>query len=282
MMKISINLSIAFVLATGLLISCEETVQLDVKQVPPKIVIEGQVTNKAGYQYVKVTRTSPFYVPGKTPRVTDGVVSITDDLGASYVFVHNPGNHPDSAGFYLPEENFVGEIGREYTLHVTADDELYEAVDQMYRVTSIDSIRFQVNDDEQADPREAGKFYELLMYAKEPQDEKNYYLFKYFRNDSIIVYYPNDIYYSNDDLIGENIDGITSPVYYGLNDRARLEVHSLSRRAYVFYNDLYSVLNNDGGGMFGPIPASPRNNITGGAMGFFQVSAVSEAGMLVE
>ncbi len=281
-MKFHSIFAILFFAAAFTLTSCEETVELDVKQVPPQIVIEGQVTNKAGYQYVKVTRSSPFYVSGKTPRVTDALVSISDDTGTDYTFVHNPRSHPDSAGYYLPTENFLGQIGREYTLRVSVDGELFEAVDQMYPVTSIDSMQVRVNENERDDPREPGKFYELLVYAKEPQDEKNYYLFRYYRNGSPVVYFPNDIYYSNDDLIAENIDGIASPVYYGLNDDARLEVYSLSRRGYVFYNDLYSVLNNDGGGMFGPIPASPRNNLSGGAFGFFQVSAINESEIRIE
>jgi hypothetical protein len=75
---------------------------------------------------------------------------------------------------------------------------------------------------------------------------------------------------------------VPSPVYYAQNDKARLEVYSLTRRGYIFYNDLSIVLNNDGGGMFGPIPSSPRTNLTNGALGFFQVSAVQEKETFIE
>jgi hypothetical protein len=107
-------------------------------------------------------------------------------------------------------------------------------------------------------------------------------LFKWYRNDSLVVYSPSDIYYSDDQVLGENIDGVPSPVYYGPNDKARLEVYSLSRHGYVFYNDLSAVMNNDGGGMFGSIPSSPRTNITNGALGFFQVSAVNDKLVYIE
>lgn len=264
------------ILAVVILASCDEPTKLDLRQTPSRIVIEGLVTNKPGLQSVKVTRSVGFYSSGKTPRITDAIVKVTDDTGAEYLFVHNPRNHPDSTGIYLPEGNFTGEIGRTYTLHVMADGELFQAADKLMSVTSIDSLTFQVNENQQEDPEEPGKIYELLVYAKEPQNETNYYLFKYYRNDSLILFNPGDVYYSDDELLGENISGVPSPVYYGINDKARLEVYSLTRNGYVYYNDLSSILNNDGGGMFGPIPAPPRTNLTNDALGFFQVSAIQE------
>lgn len=264
------------------LIACEETTELDLRQTPSRIVIEGLVTNKPNYQYVKVTRSAQFYASGPTPRVTNANVIVTDDTGETFVFVHNPRNHPDSAGIYVPQSGFTGGIGRTYTLRVDVDGELYEAADMMYSVTAIDSLAFRINENQQEDAEEPGKIYEMLLYAREPQDEDNFYLFKYYRNDSLTVFNPTDIYYSNDELLGENIGGIPSPVYYGQGDKARLEAYSLSRNGYVYYNDLSIILNNDGGGMFGPIPAPPRTNLSNNALGFFQVSAVREKETYVE
>jgi len=264
------------------LASCDEPIDLDLKQTPTQVVIEAQVTNKPKYQMVKVSRSADFYDTGATPRITDAVVSITDDTGEEHVFVHNPRNHADSMGIYVPLEDFVGVIGRTYTLRVTIGDKLYEATDEMKAVTPIDSMQFQINEDQEEDPEEPGKIYELLVFAKEPPDEDNYYLFKYYRNDSLIVFNSTDIYYSDDDLLGENISGIPSPVYYGAGDVARLEVYSLTRHGHVFYNDLSTVLNTDGGGMFGPVPAPPRTNLSNDALGFFQVSAINEKEITIE
>ncbi|MEX1240052.1 MAG: DUF4249 domain-containing protein [Cyclobacteriaceae bacterium] len=264
------------------LISCEETTDLDLKQTPSKIVIEGLLTDQPGYQSVEISRSTGFYGSGQTPRVLDATVKVTDDAGLEFNFIHNPRNHPDSAGIYIPEVGFSGEAGRVYTLHVTVDGESYEASDKLLSVAPIDSLKFQINENEQDDPKEEGKFYELLVYAREPQDEENFYLFRYYRNDSLIFYNPSDVYYSDDELLAEKIDGVPSPVYYASNDKARLEFYSLTRNGYVFYNDLSTILNNDGGGMFGPIPSSPRTNLSNGALGFFQVSAVQEKETYIE
>lgn len=269
-------------LLATIVFSCEETTELDLRQTPPKIVIEGLLTDKPGYQSVRISRSTDFYGSGQTPRIADAVVQVIDDTGLEINFIHNPRNHPDSMGVYIPAAAFTGEVDRTYTLHVNVDGESYEATDKLLAVTPIDSLTFQVNEQEEEDPDEPGKIYELLLYAREPQDEENYYLFKYFRNDTLVLNNQSDVYYSDDQLLAEKIDGVPSPVFYGANDKARLEMYSLTRNGYIFFNDLSTILNNDGGGMFGPIPSSPRTNLTNGALGFFQVSAVQDKETYIE
>jgi hypothetical protein len=253
--------------------SCDEPVRLDVTQGESRIVIEGQVTNLSGQQYVKVSQSNGFYDTGKSPRITDAVVVVSDDAGNEFPFIHNPGNYADSAGYYLPQHEFTGEVGNTYFLTVTIGDQVYEAQDKLFRVTTIDSLAYQIDEDEREDPEDEGKFYEVLIYAKEPQDTEDYYLFKFYRNDSLKLDFDTDIYFSDDETLGENIDGVSSPIYFAPGDQARCEIFSLSRTAFVFYSDLQSLLNNDGG-LFSQPPANTRTNLTNGALGFFQASAM--------
>jgi hypothetical protein len=267
--------------ASLIFFSCEKAITLDLDQMPSKVVIEGLVTNQSDYQFVKVTRTAGFYEHGQTPRVTDAIVMVEDDLGAQFTYVHNPNNHADSNGYYLPVTPFVGAIDRTYTLTVTVDGEDYEATDKMFGVTPIDSLEYKINPDEKDDPKEKGKFYAVLLYAKEPQLTEDYYLFKFYRNDSLKIYNPTDIYFADDKTLGEEINGVQSPIFYEPGDSARVEMYSLSRRGFVFYSDLFNLINNDGG-MFSPPPANSRTNLSNGALGFFQVSAVNVSGIKIE
>ncbi len=261
--------------------SCEKTVDLDLRQSESKIVIEGQVTNHTGYQYVRVTRTAGFYDDGATPRVTNANVSVKDDLGNEFLFSHNPGGLADSTGYYLPDLAFEGEIGRTYTLTVEVDGEIYTAQDKLFSVSGIDSLSYRINPDEEEDPKDYKKFYEVLLYATEPQDEENYYLFKFFRNDSLKVYNLTDIYFADDKILGEAIDGLGSPVYFAPNDKARIEMYSISRAGYIYYIDLSNLLNNDGG-LFSQPPSNSRTNLSNGAYGFFQASEVDVKTILIE
>lgn len=276
-MKIFVFLTACLVFLAG----CERGVDLDLSQTEPLVVIEGLVTDHSSLNYVKVTKTTGFYETGRTPRITDAIVTIEDDLGNVTMFVHNPRSHPDSVGYYKTEDSFVGVIGRTYKLSVEADGQHFEGQDKMFPVTTIDSLEYQVNEDERKDPETPGKFYEVLIYAKEPAETKDYYLFNFYRNGSIVLDNPSDIYFSDDVALGEQIDGITAPGFYGPGDVVRVEALSLTRNGYIFYSDLFNLLNNDSG-MFSPPPANCRNNLTNGALGFFQVSALNSAEVVIE
>lgn len=261
------------ILVVVLLGGCDEPIKLDLNQTPSRIVIEGMVTDVEGRQFVKVTRSNDFYQSGNTSRVSNATVTISDDAGEEMIFVHNPGGSEDSVGYYLPSGEYAGVIDRTYTLTVVVDGVTYTASDKLLRTTVIDSVGYQKNRFRDRDKPSDGKIWELTMYADEPQETEDNYLFKFYRNDSLIYTNGTDVYIFNDYGLGESLDGVPSPVYYALGDKARVEMYSISRDGYLFYNDLATVLNSDGG-MFSPPPANPRSNITGGALGFFQVSSM--------
>src|SRR5690606_30809901 len=145
---------------------CEKTIELDLNKTEARVVIEGMVTNYAGYQYVKVSRTAGFYTDGATPRITDATVQLEADLGNTFPYIHNPGAHADSIGYYLPETPFIGEVGRTYTVTVVADGETYTASDKINRLVPIDKVEYAIDEEEQEDPEDPGRFYELLLYVK--------------------------------------------------------------------------------------------------------------------
>jgi len=265
-----------------LFFSCEVPYDLDIEQTPPKVVIEGLLTDHPDYQHIKITRSANFYSTGRTPRVTDAIVTVSDDAGNTIDFFHNPGNHPDSAGFYFPASSFAGVIGRTYSLKVDVAGAVFEATEKLVKGIPMDSIAYKINKEEQENPEEDGRFYEVLMFAREPKDEDNFYLFKFYRNDTLARANDTDIYFSDDELLAENIDGVPAPVFFEQNDSAGIEMYSISRVAYVYYSDLWALLNNDAGGMFAPIPSSPRTNISNGGLGFFQVSSVNISGIKIE
>lgn len=261
------------VLLAVVLCSCEKTVLLDLNQTEPRIIIEGLVTNQPGRQYVRVSRSSGFYQAGDAPAVENAEITVSDNHGNKYLFIHNPAGKVDSAGYYMPVSAFQGVVGNTYKLSVTIGEDLYEGSDLLQPVTLIDSLGSRISDDEQEDPKDEGKYYEVLMFAKEPQQSTDYYLFKFYRNDSLTFYDDTDIYYADDEVLGEDIDGIPSPVYYAPGDLARVEMYSLSRNGFVFYNDLQTLLTSDGG-LFSQPPSNSRTNLSHGALGYFQASAL--------
>jgi len=265
---------ILFVICIAGLVSCEEIIQLDLEATPQKIVIEGLLTNRFRDQYVKITRTSDFYETGATEMVSNASVSVIDSDGILYRYGQA------SPGYYLPITIFSGQVGKTYRLSVRIGDQVYESEEELLRLAPIDSLGYALTENPSELREQKGQLYDLLLYFQEPQDTKDYYLFKFYRNDTLTYTNANDIYLANDEVFSESIKGFPAPVFYSELDTARMEMFSVSRNGYFFLSDLTNLQFSDGG-LFGPVPANPRTNISNGALGFFQVSAVRSAEIIL-
>ncbi|MDW7692344.1 DUF4249 domain-containing protein [Flammeovirgaceae bacterium SG7u.111] len=247
----------------------EKTIELDLKQTEKKLIIDALLTDSPDKTpYVILSNTVDFYTTGRTPRVSDADVVIVDNLGNEFVMEEQE----DAPGVYT--NDFRGVIGRTYTLSVTYEGQIYESTETLARVTAIDSLTWSIDPDELEDPEDEGYFYEMLLYTTEPTETEDFYLFKFYRNDSIMNFDGEGVFFSDDEYLSENIEGVTGPGYYREGDKGTMEMYSMSRSGFVYFQDMDMNLNNDGG-MFGPIPANSRNNLSNGALGFFLVSAVS-------
>ena len=258
--------------AIALFTACSEVVELDINDTDPVVIIDGLVTNEYKNHYVKISRSINYYDPGTSTPILNATVSVSDGK-TTYNYIHNPTAFEENDGVYFSSVPFAGEAGKTYALSVSVDGATYTAEDNLYPVTAIDSLSVIVNDDEFEEPERKDYFYEILFYAHEPQETEDFYLFKFYRNDTIVYDSPTDIYFSNDDLLAEEINGIPTASFYKSGDIAKVEMYSISNAGFIYYNDLINLLQSDGG-MFGSPPVNPRTNVKGGALGFFQTSSM--------
>ncbi len=258
-----------------ILSSCDEPIELDLEQTEAVVVIEGLVTNERGNHYVKIGKSSGFDASGGNELISGATVKVRDDNGRSFTYIES------SPGYYISEEVFKGEIGSVYTLEVLVEDRLYTASEELRYVSSFDSLTYIIDEEERADPEDPETFYEVLIYIKEPQETEDYYLFKFYKNGEEENYDGQWIYVYDDVAIAENVDALAIDGYFALGDTAKVEVYGLSRSAYRFFYDMNENINSDGG-MFNGQPANPNTNLSGGAVGYFQVSAVSSAEIIIE
>lgn len=258
---------ILMMLTVVTLFSCEEVIQLDLEATPQKVVIEGLFTDRRGDQFVRISKTADFYNSDALEVVSGADVTVTSSDGEVIPFIEI------TSGYYAPSGKVSGQIGMSYKLAVRIDDQVYESEEQLLRVTDIDSLNYELTEDPSDERMEKGHLYDLLMYFQEPKGTQDYYFFKFYRNDSLAYTNANDIYLTSDEALSESIKGFPAPVYYAENDTAYMEMFSLTRKGYLYFSDLANLQFSDGG-LFGPVPANPRSNISNGALGFFQVSAV--------
>lgn len=256
-----------------LLLSCEEPTTIDTAQAPSLIIIQGLITNELKQHSIKITRTADFYQSGKTPRVSQAIVTVSDNMNNTIVF------DEIESGVYQPDQPFEGVVGNTYDLSVLVEGNSYFASERLLPITTIDSLSFELNEDEAEDVDI--DIYSVFLFTKEPQDEDNFYLFKFYENGYELNEQGEDINVTDDTAIDEAIDGIEAPYFYFKGDTARVEMYSLSRESFIFWNDVAALIFSDGG-VFSPLPANPRSNISGGALGIFQVSAITAKEIVIQ
>ncbi|MDO1444874.1 DUF4249 domain-containing protein [Rhodocytophaga aerolata] len=246
-----------------LLSACQEVIEVPLDNTNPKLVVEGAITNQPGPYYVKLSQTGDFYSTAPAPKVTDAVVTISDDAGNSEVLTHLS----DQPGTYATS-SLQGETGRTYTLTIVHEGQNYQAQSKLLPVTNIDKL--EVRFVPESPTKDEG--YYIYFFAKEPQGETNYYRFMVYENDSLYNSI-NDLLVSNDDFIKGDIENLELGYAFQLNDEVKLEMHSISKEVYDYYIGLINIYNNDGG-LFSPPPVNPPSNISNGALGVFRASSV--------
>ncbi len=247
--------------------SCEEVIDLPLEGADsPALIVEAEVVDVVGYSFVRLGETLDYYQPTDEPKASGATVSVTDQNGNQMNFLES-----EELGLYLPQDvEYKGVVGNTYSLKIEYQGKEFTSESKLFRVSNIDSLQIRFQEEKRF--RDEG--YYLYFYGKEPQDTRDFYFWRNYRNDTLNYEDVGDLIFANDQAIGENIDGIQFPFIYNAGDTVRLEMYSITEETYDFYNDLTTVASNDGG-LFSPPPVNPRTNITGtNVLGVFMTSSM--------
>ena len=301
-MKRLIVLFLFIILAAG----CVEEFDLKLKDAEPRLVVEGFVSNLPGPYYVRLTKSTPGGVTSivdnsyynrtdSAEPVKNATVIISDDFNQIdtlkyYIVDIDDHKYHDivfsyNSGFYKTSR-LKGIAGRTYYLKIIAEGKEYRASAYMPPVPEIDSLGYYLKKTEME-----GKWdtYVPLLYFKEPQGIKNYYLIQ-LRDDIHLRIFNSNVLWQcsilSDEFLkpyvnGLNVSlgatprGINSLPIYSADDSIYVALSSLTKESYNYYKALLDQFENDGG-TYKPTPASPQGNISNGGLGLFRASAVSE------
>lgn len=227
------------------------------------LVIEGLITTSPDIQRMQITRTSNYMDGLEIKSVENATVTIVCE-NSSYEFTHS------DKGIYLPPAGFIAEIGKTYKLSAMVDGQNYEAESTVSQPLALDSLSSERDEFEDDCFRVKGWF--LDNAAKD-----EHFLFKYAVNDVMVDTLTKWSTYS--DMLTNNVRFENVDLFYGVeaNERDKVTVYtfSISKKYYNFINDAQKNLQP-------PIPFNPspgiriKGNISNGALGFFQASAVTQ------
>lgn len=252
--------------------ACTEKIELDLNTLDQRrLVVDGWITNEADSHMVNLSYTVDFFAEEPAQQVTNATVSIFDGSTTINLTQTKPGIYTSNAGY-------KGAIGKNYTLNINIEGEQYTSTTYLDSVMTIDSLSYSKKDDFGRD-LETGEndlqLYRLLMTIKELPGKGDYYAIRTFKNgildsDSLYEY----VFFDDQFIDGYHYKLASYDIIEAeIGDVFDIELLSISKQAYEAYQAMFSETFR--GGIFDAPPANVPSNVSNGALGIFNASAVS-------
>ncbi len=256
---------------------CTEIIDLELKSVDQKLVVEGVVTNEMKVQYVRLSKSIAYLDNEPTPEVSGATITLSD--GISTMGMKESTDFP---GVYMTNEIFRGVPGRVYVLKVEdvdidndGESELYEASSLMPYVGQADSIALHYSDE--------WELWKILLYAQDPPESQDFYMFRVFKNSNLIsgsiseYSIVSDKYFDGNYANGIWVQSLDAgedshPLEEG--DVISLQMAGISKEFYDFI-DAVQRENRGQYPLFSGPPANVPGNVSNDALGFFTAIAVT-------
>ena len=229
------------------IIACKKTVNVDVKDASPQVVIEGMVTNISSAK-VSVTSSVKLSSDNVYPPVSGAKIIIADNVGNSYTLTENP------AGVY--SNVFIGVPGRTYNLTATVQGNVYTASSTMPNFVNLDTLT--------TDKISFGNksFIDVTPVYLDPVGFGNYYQFIQTINKTLNPHiFVFDDKFSDGVINARPLVETDSTINKG--DTIGVEMRCIDKNVYTYFNALSQLQNNS------TTPANPPTNLTGGCLGYF-------------
>ena len=248
--------------------SCTKVIDLKLGNDTGRLVIEANIANARGPQFIRLSRNVSFTSTNTYPPVSGATIKVTDDQGHSYNFVETaiPGTYGNNR---LP-----GIPGRIYTMLVTTGGTTYTAVSTMPNEVTLDSITAQKS---QFGDK---KLRDITVHYEDPYGVNNQYKFSLYVNNREVNYiFAYDDQFTDGKYVNFNL--VQNKVDIHPGDTARVEMQCLDKPMYTYWFTLMQQqFGGPGGG--GVAPANPPTNITPASLGYFSAHTFNSWTIIVK
>jgi hypothetical protein len=232
-------------------ISCTKVIDLKLRDNSGQLVIEGNITNVTGPQYITLSQNVAFTSPNTYPPVAGATVYVTDKRG-KYVFAEQPQGTYSVVGL-------TGITGVTYKMTVVTNGITYTASSLMPARVNLDSITSKVNEFGSSNTRE------ITVHFLDPAGVANQYRFIMYVNGL----QTNDIFVINDEFAdGRYIDFdlIENDIKIHPGDVVTVEMQCIDKAVYTYWLTQMQQTEEGPGGV---APSNPPTNITPASLGYF-------------
>ena len=250
------NISLILIMGAGLfLASCEDVIQLDLKEATTRIVIDASLNASGGECQVALSRTLGFYAANSTDPVTGADVELIQASGSKIPLTEVKSGFYKVTGIHM-------DPGERLQMAVTISaDEKYLAETVVPYPVFLDSLNLSRGI---GDPRPGGTPVFLLRPEwKDPTGVDNYYRFKVVKNGEL----QSGFNITSD----RKVDGtvLEQPLFrYFLEpgDTVHLEFQSIDSVSYSYFNQINDMARPS---FVAATPYNPIGNFDNGALGYF-------------
>lgn len=272
---------ICIVVVTQLFNSCTEPFEIELGNSYARLIVYGEISTDTTVHSVRLSRSADYFYNKPTEIVSGAEVVISDGTTQTILVENN-----DNPGTYETSPSFYGIPGKKYSLSINLVDidnngtpESYQASSVLPYLGPLDSIRLNYADY----PFFTGS--EILLYAQDPAETEDYYLFKLRKNSVLQTDSIPEFIAQNDQLFNGNYTNGISVQYLddskpgekvSAGDTVVFEMYGISKDYYNFIIEAQTEIRGSNPMFSGP-PANVSSNLTNEALGFFAAVNVKRA-----
>lgn len=259
-----------FILISFLCLSCEDTIDVDLNNAEPKLVIDASINwfkgTPGNEQSIQLTLSAPYFEVD-VPPATGAQVRITNSSNTIFEF-----NEDGNSGIYR-NNTFVPQIDETYNLEIIYQNEIYSAAETLKSVVDIEYV--EQNDEGGF----SGDETELKAFYTDPANIENFYFFEFVSDIPVI---PSLEVYDDEFNDGNQIFGFYTEEELATGDIVDIRIHGISERFYEYMFILLQQNSDEGFSPFETQPATVRGNCTNQTnpenfpLGYFRVSESSQ------
>ena len=266
------------VTSAAIFTSCEKEINLDVKNITPKLVVEGNILwgidTVIKHQELKLSLSANYTGNSNPLPVTNAIVMVNDGTN-TYTYNH--------IGNGLYRSSFIAATNKTYKLIISYEGDEYNAYESLKdEGASIDSLTINYFPSALGSPE--GNF--ITVNTSDPLNQRNFYLWQLYINNQLMINpSPGNIYRAiqKDDFFNGKplinyLPFDNFPVATG--DIVRMHQLNISEQMYNYYYSIFNLTASSP--VSGDVPSGKiRGNILNlknsdkNALGYFGVCSVS-------
>ena len=248
--------------------SCEEVIELDLKNDEPRLVIEAKVDANTATATVLLTTSNGFYDDVSLELVNNATIQITEADGTIKDL------QAVSDGFYTATGIQLADGDELSIIVIDGEGNEYKAKASVPHAVSIDSLSTIVS----TQPSHGSNVeeFQLFTYWQDVLNTESFYRVRALKNDTLLQSYTlvDDFQSDGDQLFRPLFDTFES------GDVATVQLLSLNEASYQYFSDLAAIQGQGLGGS--TTPFNPRSNFDNNALGYFGVSRMDVGIKMIE